>query len=278
MPWIRRRTRDAAEPPSERLPDLEFLALIQASMESYAPGVTDGSELKGNSLSSPHGGWAVGVAPPFHGGGRHYDLAALPDTSLQPDVPVLMDCVVAVGGDTARAADTWVHTAGAVMLELLDRTGHFADHAGPGHERGIPGWYSIASGAVGLGADPEESVRIQKALIEANVLHRIAATFTGELEGVLFNGVKIFYGGSAGKVQAEIRVNGERHEGASAALASLGLPVPTAFTMVRSYAVLLPLTDDGTPLYPPNHVNIAHPHRGAAGDAGAGDVGAGGNA
>jgi hypothetical protein len=38
----------------------------QASLEAFAPGVTEGAELKGNSLLSPHG-WAVAVAPPQHG-------------------------------------------------------------------------------------------------------------------------------------------------------------------------------------------------------------------
>ncbi|MFF3566022.1 hypothetical protein ACFYXS_38950 [Streptomyces sp. NPDC002574] len=52
MPWIRRRARDG-RPREERLPDLEFLALVQASLERFAPGVTRGSELKGNSLLSP---------------------------------------------------------------------------------------------------------------------------------------------------------------------------------------------------------------------------------
>lgn len=65
MSWIRRRARKAQQS-EERLSDLEFLALVKASLEEYAPGVTRGAELKGNSLSSPNG-WAVGVAPPHHG-------------------------------------------------------------------------------------------------------------------------------------------------------------------------------------------------------------------
>ncbi|GGV09104.1 hypothetical protein GCM10010260_54080 [Streptomyces filipinensis] len=32
-----------------------------------------------------------------HGGVRHYDLVALPDVSIQPDVPGFMDCAVAGG-------------------------------------------------------------------------------------------------------------------------------------------------------------------------------------
>ncbi|MEU6275027.1 DUF6348 family protein [Streptomyces populi] len=241
MPWIRRRPRKA-QPSEERLPDLEFLALVRASLEEYAPGVTRGAELKGNSLSSPSG-WAVGVAPPHHGGGRHYDLVALPDVSVQPEVPCFTDCVVAMSGDPRGAADVWVQTAGACMLELLDPRSRFADHVEPDHERGVPGRHSIVSGAVAFGLDAAENRRLQTALLEANVLHRIADTFTADLESPYFNGVKVFYGGRPGAMQCEIRVNGERHESASAALAALDLPEPTVFTAVRQYALLLPVTE-----------------------------------
>lgn len=239
MSWIRRRARKAQQS-EERLPDLEFLALVKASLEDFAPGVTRGAELKGNSLSSPNG-WAVGVTPPHHGGGRHYDLVALPDVSLQPDVPCFTDCVVAMSGDPRKAADVWVQTAGACMLELLDPRSRFADHVGPDHERGVPGWHSIISGTVAFGLDGAENRRLQTALLDANVLHRIADTFTGDLESPYFNGVKVFYGGRSGAMQTEIRVNGERHETASAAMAALNLPEPKAFTAVRHYALVSPL-------------------------------------
>ncbi|WP_328445441.1 DUF6348 family protein [Streptomyces sp. NBC_00386] len=239
MSWIRRRARKAQQS-EERLSDLEFLALVKASLEEYAPGVTRGAELKGNSLSSPNG-WAVGVAPPHHGGGRHYDLVALPDVSLQPDVPCFTDCVVAMSGDLRKAADVWVQTAGACMLELLDPRSRFAGHAGPDHERGVPGRHSIISGTVAFGLDGAENRRLQTALLDANVLHRIADTFTADLESPYFNGVKVFYGGRPGAMQTEIRVNGERHETASAAMAALNLPEPKVFTAVRHYALVSPL-------------------------------------
>ncbi|MFJ9428416.1 DUF6348 family protein [Streptomyces sp. NPDC101490] len=256
MFWIRRRTRKE-EPPANRLPDLEFLALVRSGLEEFAPGVTQGAQLKGNSLISPNG-WAVAVAPPHHGGGAHYDLAALPDVGLQPDVPLFMDCVVPVSTDPQDAANTWVRTAGACLLELLDRREHFADHAGPDDERGVPGWHVITSGAVGLGHDVDENRRLQDALMEANVLHRIADSFTADLESPFFNGVKVFYGGSPGAMQAEVRVNGERHEAASSAMAALAMPEPTTFTAVRLYALLLPVpSSSGEPSYPTARLDLA---------------------
>ncbi len=256
MSWIRRRTRKE-EPPAKRLPDLEFLALVRAGLEEFAPGVTQGAQLKGNSLISPHG-WAVAVAPPHHGGGRHYDLVALPDVSLQPDVPCFMDCVVSMSADPQDAANTWVQTAGACLLELLDRRADFADHTDPDDERGVPGWHTIMSGAVGLGSDVDENRRLQRALLEANVLHQVADSFTADLESPFFNGVKVFYGGRPGAMQAEIRVNGERHEAASAAMTALGLPEPTTFTTVRLYALLLPIpAGEIEPSYPTTRLDLA---------------------
>jgi hypothetical protein len=52
---------------------------------------------------------------------------------------------------------------------------------------------------------------LQTALLNANVPHRIAGTFTADLESPFFNGVKVFYGGRPGAMEVEIRVNGERH-------------------------------------------------------------------
>lgn len=248
MPLIRRRSREA-EPPTERLPDLEFLALVKASLERIAPGVTRGAQLKGNSLLSPRG-WAVAVEPPHHGGGRHYDLLAWPDVRPQPEVPCFGDCVVAFAG-APRAADSWAQTAGACLLELIDRRERFADHLGAEDPRGIPGWHMIESGVVGVGMDPAENRRLQRALTEANVLHRVAGTFTADLEPRFFTGVKVFYGGLPGSMEAEIRIDGERHEAASAAMATLDLPEPSVFTAVRSYALLLPPSaDDVEPSYP----------------------------
>ncbi|GAX58617.1 hypothetical protein SO3561_10191 [Streptomyces olivochromogenes] len=110
-----------------------------------------------------------------------------------------------------------------------------------------------------VGVDAEESRRLQNSLVDANVLHHIADTFTADLESPFFNGIKVFYGGQPGKVQAENRVNGERHEAGSAALAAMDLPEPNAFTMVRAYALLLPMPEDGTePPYPPARLDLTH--------------------
>lgn len=238
MSWIRRLLR-TPRPPEGRLPDLEFLALVRDALEEIAPGCTAGAEIKGNSLLGPQG-WAVGVGPAGHGDDRHYDVIAVPDVSIQPDVPCFVDCVVVV--TTPRdAAGLWARSAGACLLELLDGREHFAEDWGPDGEHGVPGWRSITSGVLSYGLSDQENVRLQGALLEADVLRAIAHTFTADLESPWFNGVRVFYGGAPGAVEAEVRVNGERHEAASAALAALGLPEPTVFTAVRSFTLVLPV-------------------------------------
>ncbi|RMI44476.1 DUF2199 domain-containing protein [Actinomadura harenae] len=219
---------------------------MRERLEAYAPGATRGAELKGDSLLSPRG-WAIAVAPPEHAGGHHYDVVAFPDVSVQPDVPCFRDCAVAVAGDPRQAADAWTQTAGACLLELVSAgDGDFAGRVGPSGEQGVPGWSSIISGVLGYGMDEGENERLQAALIEANVLHRIADALGPALESPFFNGVRIFYGGAPGSMTCEVRVNGEYDEAASAAMAALGLPEPTAFTVVRLFALLLPASADDT--------------------------------
>lgn len=244
MPWIRRERHDA-EPSPARLPDLEFLDLVRSSLEEWAPGFTQDAELKGQSLLSPQG-WVIGMAPQAHGGDHHYDLIAFPHVDpapgvgMQTGIPCFVDCAVAMSGNPRHAADMWVQTAGMCLLELLDGRGRFADHFGPGDQGYIPGWHTIASGAAGFGIDVTQTGNLQAALLGANVLSRVAETFIADLESPFFNGIKVFYGGQPGAMSAEIRVNGARHEAASAAMASLGLPEPTVFTAVRYYALMLP--------------------------------------
>lgn len=253
-----------ASSPQERLSNLEFLALVKAGLEELAPGVTEGAVLRGSSLMSPQG-WVLGMAPP-HGSGHHYDVVAFPEVDVTPGagfqdgLPCFVDCAVTASGDPWHAVDAWVRTSGACFLEMLDRSGRFADHAGPDDARGVAGWHMIASGEVGYGLDNAEIRRLQEALHEANVVHRLADVLSADLESPYFNGIKLFYGGTPGAMQCEIRVNGERHEAASAAMAALGLPEPTTFTAVRAYALLLPMSSDGVkPAYQPaTKLNLQH--------------------
>jgi hypothetical protein len=103
----------------------------------------------------------------------------------------------------------------------------------PDHEHGVPGWHSIISGTVGFRLDTAESWRKQTALLNVNVPHRIRATFIVDLESPFLNKVRFLYAGRPSAVEVEIRVNGERDETASPAMAALNLPEPRVLTAVR---------------------------------------------
>ncbi|MER7762230.1 DUF6348 family protein [Streptomyces sp. NPDC097619] len=241
MSWIRRRGK-RPEPDGGRLPALEFLALVRDALEELAPGCTEGAGLKGDSLLSPRG-WAVGVAagdPGAAGEAHQYDLIAFPDVGIQPEVPCFVDRAVVV--TTPRdAAVLWARSAGACLLALTDTAyAGLVDDLTPDDPYGVPGWRSLGAGALAYGVSEEENHRLQEALLEADVLGRITPVFAADLASPWFNAVRVFHGGAPGAVRSEVRVNGERHEAASAALAELGLPEPTVFTAVRSFTLLLP--------------------------------------
>ena len=81
----------------------------------------------------------------------------------------------------------------------MERDGRYADHDGPGSERGVPGFRSITSGATVFGVDEAENRHAQHTLLDANVLHRVAGSLARDLESPFFNGIKVFWGGPAGQ-------------------------------------------------------------------------------
>lgn len=111
-----------------------------------------------------------------------------------------------------------------------------------------------------FGLDTTENQRMLGALLDANVLHRIADTFTADLESPFFNSVKVFYAGQPGAMETEVRVNGERHEAASAAMAALNLPEPTTFTAVRYYGLLPVPAGSPVPSGPTTNLDTHHAH------------------
>ncbi|GLW71569.1 hypothetical protein Kpho02_38680 [Kitasatospora phosalacinea] len=242
MFWTR-RSKKAPAPSDGRLPAARFLALVREALEEVAPGFTEGVVIKDDLMVSPHD-WAVVLLPPQHSTGRHYDLVATPDLRLPGQEWTFADCVTAFSADERDTAASWAQTTGACLVELVDGRGHFAERVAPGDAGGVPGWGLIVSGAIGFGHDVTENRKLQGALLLANVLPRTAHTFTADLTSPHVNGVKVFYGGAPGAVQAEVRVNGERHEAASAALAALGLPEPAAPAVARYYALMLPLPEN----------------------------------
>lgn len=60
------------------------------------------------------------------------------------------------------------------------------------------------------------------------------------LDRPFMNGIKLYVGGTAGSSFAEVRINGEVSEAASAALLALPWPRSNGLTFARTYLIALP--------------------------------------
>jgi hypothetical protein len=209
-------------------------------------------------LNDRHPGWTVtadGITGPERARVRllqmheaqspgHVDVQFVLDDRAKPAIE-LWDCVVGFGDtDEARAqcaAKIWGQTTAGVWLELkYSGQGKFADHYHGADPGGFTGWHAIAGAIIGYGSGHSPGV-LQDWWLAHPVLPALAAALNGSLvDEKCPYGIKIFFGGVD---VAEVRVNGEPHEAASAALAALPWPRLDPPAFVRSYVVVLYLDD-----------------------------------
>jgi hypothetical protein len=102
---------------------------------------------------------------------------------------------------------------------------------------GLPGWHSVVSGVLAYGPDATSNNALQAALAGHDVLRAIAPQLLPTLDRNTPNGIKVFCRCKPTSGISEVRVNGQRHEEASQALAALSWPEVTAPTSARFYAV-----------------------------------------
>jgi hypothetical protein len=157
----------------------------------------------------------------------------------------LWDCV-AGAGDTVdqrakSAAYVWSTTTGCAILELLySRQGKFAEHFHGADPIGFRGWHVIGGPSVVFGH--ESSKLLQEWITTYPILPALSRALSPSLdERTCPHGVKIIFGG--GDV-AEVRVDSEVHECASAALAELPWPRVKPFEFVRRYLLVLHREDE----------------------------------
>jgi hypothetical protein len=169
----------------------------------------------------------------------HLDVQfVLNDNASQPIE--LWDCVSGYGEtpvDRARfAAQLWAQTTASALLEFkYSGTGEFAGHYHGDDADGFSGWHAIHGGIAGFGGTDRPS-KLQEWWLTNPVLPALARALDDllhEREGPF--GLKILFGGDG---IAEVRVNGEVHDGASSTLASLPWPRLDPPNFVRSYVVL----------------------------------------
>lgn len=169
----------------------------------------------------------------------HFDVCLAFDRERGAPVE-LWDCVKGYGKDDEVMARTAAHafattTAVAVRELRAAGRGRFADHHHGLAMRGVRGWHCIVSPALGFGAGGD-GCALRAWWCMYPWLRRIGAQLIdGIAAGACPVGVKVLFGSDE---VAEVRVNGERHEPASAAL--LALPWPRGGGLfLRCYVLLL---------------------------------------
>jgi hypothetical protein len=196
--------------------------------------------LKGKSIVGP-GGAAVrlGQRHPSNAEG-HVDVQFVVDDEAPRRIE-LWDCVSGYGATpTARArfaADLWAQTTAVALLEVkYSKKGEFADHYRGRDAGAFSGWHAIAGGIVGFGKG-DSPYQLQRWWSQNPILPTLAGALRDSIrEEDCPCGLKILFGGDC---VAEVRVNGELHETASAALATLPWPRLDPPGFVRSYVLVL---------------------------------------
>jgi len=211
------------------------LAVIQRSvvreMARYGKEFTaDGSVVRGPGTT------AVAVREhPGDGGGGHVDLGFVLHLG-RADSPVVWDCAAGLGKTEEEKLDNavkmWATTTAATVIELLEHRGEHADHY---RHAELSDWHAVQGPAAVFGFGTE---RLAGWLADHQVLPALAEALRPELTAPDVNGVKLFLGGKAGEDIAEVRVNGEVSEAASAALRAMDWPRGERLCWARLFVLL----------------------------------------
>ncbi|MCG6493623.1 DUF6348 family protein [Kitasatospora sp. A2-31] len=172
---------------------------------------------------------------PGDDGAGHVDLGYVLRLG-RADAPVVWDCAAGLGKTEeeklANAVRMWATTTASALVELTEGRGEHGDHADYPQ---LPHWHAVQGPAAVFGFGNE---RLAGWLAEHRVLPALAPALLPELAVGRPNGVKLFLGGKAGDDVAEVRINGEVSEGASAALRALDWPRGERLCWARLFVLL----------------------------------------
>jgi hypothetical protein len=205
-------------------------------LEELKPGWT----IYGSSIVGPDGA-TVHLSRGLHSNSPGHIDVRFQLSALTGKHPGLWDCVTGFGEtdeDIGRtAAHIWGSTTAPALFELqYSRRGEFADHYRGYESEGFSGWHSITGNIIGYG-DEGHASHLQTWWINNPFLPTISLAVEPSLDEMTApHGLKIFFGGND---IAEVRLNGNRHEGASQALLDLDWPRLTPPAFVRSYIIVI---------------------------------------
>ncbi len=214
-----------------------------------------GWELDGERVSN--GGVSVRLEARHGDEPGHYDIAVR--LGAGSDAVDLWDCVAGVGDTDERrasvAAMVWGATTAPAIIELLAGTGQLADHYSGSDAQGVAGWHVIHAPIGGLGNEAGVA-RLQEWWVAHPLLPVLGPPIRDGLAPERPHGMKVLLGLDG---VAEVRVDGDVHEPASRALASLDWPRGTG-AFVRSYVLLV--HPDPMPATTPATTSAPEPPRG----------------
>ncbi|MFI5643975.1 DUF6348 family protein [Kitasatospora sp. NPDC051705] len=213
----------------------ERLAVIQRCVTREMARLGHVFTADGEVVRGP-GTTAVAVREhPGGDGSGHVDLGYVLHLG-RADGPVVWDCAAGLGKTEeeklANAVRMWATTTASVLVELADGRGVYADHAD--HPE-LPGWHAVQGPAAVFGFGNEH---LAAWLAEHRVMAALAPALRPQLTGPGPVGVKLFLGGKAGDDVAEVRVDGEVSEAASAALRALDWPRGERLCWARLFVLL----------------------------------------
>ncbi|MFD7907336.1 DUF6348 family protein [Kitasatospora sp. NPDC059722] len=225
----------------------ERLAVIQRCVVREMAGLGQVFTVDGEVVRGP-GTTAVAVREhPGGDGAGHVDLGFVLHLG-RADAPVVWDCSAGLGKTEeeklANAVKMWATTTASVLVELADGRGVYADRADHAE---LPGWHALQGPAAVFGFGNE---RLAAWLTEHRVLPALAPALRPGLTGAGPVGVKLFLGGKAGDDVAEVRVDGEVSEAASAALRALDWPRGERLCWARLFVLLTAVRPVGPAVVP----------------------------
>ncbi|MCL2091284.1 MAG: DUF6348 family protein [Micrococcales bacterium] len=201
-----------------------------------------GWTVDGEFISAPGTTLAVVVRDYCDAGPKHLGLEFVLNVD-NPAETTIFDCVSGLADDpveaTRQAVSMWMTTTGSAVLELLTQHGEHAGHFQSADPEGFPGWHMIGGAVTGYGVGSERRAVVEW-LSSEHPWHDLAPVVEPGLDREMLNGIKIYLAGGPGLETAEVRINGQHHAPASAALAAMGWPRPgEGFSAARTYVLLV---------------------------------------
>ncbi|BCJ46533.1 hypothetical protein GCM10010168_61720 [Actinoplanes ianthinogenes] len=213
---------------------------VRAVIGETAPALVAPAVVKDGVLLGRHEPWAVMALPNHTSSESHYDIAF--STRLdRRDEGLIVDCVSGIGEPREAlgfALGIWRQTSGACFMEMASGgRGEFATRLDADDPAGLAGWHTISSPVLAYGRDEASGSAVQEAMLEHHLLGALSPYLAGALDRPVNNGIKVFLCLTPDSLTAEVRVNGEVAEEATAAMAALPWPEVTDVVFCRFFAV-----------------------------------------